>query len=215
MHGYRYIGMPIHNYPDYICDFRWQRTAVRIAKRQDRCAGSRSSIERGERIFGVAFVSIKEVLCVEDRLPAVIDQIFDRVVNHFEILIERYSENLSYVHIPRFAEKGDRRGLGFDEFENLRIFSRSQISPAGAAECRELGGFKPYFFGQLEELDIFGIGAWPSAFDVCDAECIEFARDLEFLFSRETNPLALGPVTKCCIINCYFRNIYSSSPNRR
>ena len=68
---------------------------------------------------------------------------------------------------------------------------------AGGAEGGELGVFEMQFgFGAGEEVFVLGVGAGPTAFDIVDAQLVEFLGDEEFVVDGEGDGFALGAVAE-------------------
>lgn len=78
----------------------------------------------------------------------------------------------------------------------MLVLVDGDVGAAGAAEGGDFGVFEGFLFGEVEEFDVFGVGAWPSAFDVMDAEVIEFACDADFVEGAEVDAFALGSVAQ-------------------
>src|SRR5262249_9806846 len=76
----------------------------------------------------------------------------------------------------------------------------------GRAEGREFRAMKCPVLCLLEKLDVFGIGARPSALDEVDAECIQTLSNAQFVGNGERHPFTLRTVAQGRVVDFDIRH---------
>jgi len=66
-------------------------------------AGFIDRLQASERVLGIVKIAVEEMLGVENRFVEVLFQERNRVVEDFEIFVERNPERLAHVHVPGLA----------------------------------------------------------------------------------------------------------------
>src|SRR5262245_41851077 len=101
MYANMIAGNGLHNLTDNLLNFVGQRTAIRIAKNDPARTFFISGLRAGQCIFWIGFIPVKEVLAVEQNLPAPRPRSPDAVSNrgeafllgglqaHFDVVIPR------------------------------------------------------------------------------------------------------------------------------
>ena len=113
---------------------------------------------------------------------------------NFEIFFLGDPERAVHVEIPGLSEDGDRRGFRREQRGTFAILLDRILGKSRGAERRQLGVFQLQALGAREELLVFRIRTGPAAFDIIDAELVEFLRNQEFVLNRKGDGLALRAV---------------------
>ena len=104
------------------------------------------------------------------------------------------AERAGDVEIPTLAEDGHNGSARADQRLNVAVFLNGILREAGGAEGRHSGVTEFQAARPLEEVFVFGIGAGPAAFNVVDAQLVEFLANEDFVLDRERDGFALRAV---------------------
>ena len=186
---------------EYGLDVAGQAAAVGVAQHDEvgtALGGGRDGLKR---VVAVVPEAVEEVLRVVDHFAAVLPQAGHRVPDHGQVFLQPVFHHLGDVQVPALAEDGHDPGPAVDERLQLLVRVGRDTGPAGAAERRQPGVFESRRFRQLEETQVLGVRAGPSAFNVVDADVVQAQGDLELFLGAEGDVLALGAVPECRVVN--------------
>ena len=93
---------------DDLLDLERQRAAVRVTQHEGRGTVDCRRLEHAQRELGVALVAVEEVLGVEHHAESVAAEVLDGVTDHRRAFVERRSERLGDVVIPRLPDDAHR-----------------------------------------------------------------------------------------------------------
>ena len=175
-------------------DVAGQAAAVGVAEHDEVRTALDGGCDGLKRVVAVVPEAVEEVLRVVDRFAAVPPQVGNRVPDHGQVLLQPVFHHLGDVQVPALAEDGHDPGPAVDERPQLLVRVGRDTGPAGATERRQPGAFESHRFRQLEETQVLGVRAGPSAFNVVDADVIQAQGDLELFLGAEGDVLALGAV---------------------
>ncbi len=173
-----------------------ERSAVRVAQRDPVGPPLLRRLQGQEGVPGIGPVAVEEVLGVVDHLGQVRPEIRDRFADHPEVLLERRVDRLADVEIPALPEDAGPVGLHIDEAPEVRVLGRLPLLVTGRAERDDPARRESQAAGVREELEILGVGEWPSAFDVADAEGVQPAGDGQLVLQGQGDPHPLRPVAE-------------------
>ncbi len=95
---------------------------------------------------------------------------------------------------PGLAHDGNHWRVGLKQKLHLLITLDRYTFPPGRSKSCQARVFEVFAFGLFEEFNVFGIGAWPTAFDVMNAEMIEFFRNAELVDNRKIYAFPLAAI---------------------
>ena len=182
-----------HRLPDVV----GQGAAVRVAQHQrlGPCFLGRGEDGQGE--VRIAPVAVEEVLGVEEDAQVVLAQEAYRVGHHGHRLVEGGPQGLGHVTVPRLGDNAGDRRPGLDQVGQDGVGLGLHARPPGGAESHQGGGVeRQLLLGPLEELDVLGVGAGPTALDEGDAEMVELLGHPQLVVDREGEALLLAAVTE-------------------
>src|SRR4029079_226255 len=144
--------------------------------------------------FWVSFVTVEEMLAVEQNFPALRLGSAYAVADRGKIfLFGRLQSNFDVV-VPGLCDKANRVGLCFKERRKTRVIGSRTARAARHAK----GGERRIELTILaEQLGISRVCAWKTALDVVYAEFVQHARDHQLIGEREVNAVRLRAVAQC------------------
>ena len=154
-----------------------QRAAIGVAQAEHLSARLLRRFERAQRVIRVGLVAVEEVLGVVDHFLAVLVEVLDRLGNQLEVFVERNPQRAFHVQVPRLAENRRHRSAGFHQRPHVAILRHAVLGEPGRAERGQPGVFQVQPAGALEELLVLRVRARPAAFDVIDAQLVQFLCD--------------------------------------
>ena len=153
--------------------------------------------ERTQRELGVGLVAIEEMLHVDEHAASVANEKLDRIGDHRSTLFERCLQRVEHVIVPTLGNDAHCRCARVDEVAQRRVV----VDLAGRATSRTKRHHRAGAQGELgcgagEELDVFGVGAWPAALDVVHAQEVELFGDAQLVFHRGRHTLYLQAIAQ-------------------
>ncbi len=188
-------------------DFMRQASAVGVAQRDQRDARVIDRLEAGERVFGIVKIAVEEMFGVENRLVEVLFQKRDRVVDDFEIFVERNSERLAHVHVPGLADHGRDRCSRAQQQLQIAIGRGAHAGAAGRSEGRDLRVPNLDLLDLFEERRVAIVRARPSALDIIEAEIVQPLRNRDLVLDRQRDVFGLAAVAQGSVVNLYMFRI--------
>ena len=82
----------------------------------------------------------------------------------------------------------------------IDVLGRLGADLPGRAEGRHLGILELEFFDPLEKIGVARVGAGIAAFDVIDAELVQFRGDAQLVLEGKRNILGLAAVSQCRVV---------------
>ena len=153
------------------------------------------------------------MLGVVEHFRGILLEVFERIEDQLEILLQRDAQRFTDMEIPGFAEDGDGIRLGLDQGDDVIVFIRGDFCPAGGTEGSDLGLFELFFLDVLEKGDILGITARPTPFNIVDPQFIKLMGDTDLVLNQKRDILRLGSVAQGCIVQ--FDDAHLFLPNGR
>ena len=184
-----------------VLDELGQSAAVCLAKDDEIGTGICGGLDGFERVFGVFFEAVEEVLGVVEHLAAVLLQVGDRISDHGEVFLESDLEDLGDVERPGLADDGDDGRLRIEEHFDLGIVLDLHFAATGHAKGGDLGVFPGALGGFLKEGRVFRVRTGPAAFDVVDAKAVEFLGDADLVERAEGDAGALRAVAQGGVVD--------------
>src|SRR3984893_9939952 len=181
-----------HSADDFL-DLVRQRAAIGVTQNDPTCAGVKSGLGAGERVFRIVLVAVEEMLAVNHHLAAGGLGGLDRFLDRGEIFLRLYLECDADMEGRAFADEADRVGFGRECRGKARIVGSRAARALGHAEGGELR-LEPARLGK--ERGVGRIGAVIAALDVIDAEIVEEAHDAELIGEREVDAVHLRAVAQ-------------------
>src|SRR5208283_4514484 len=182
-------------------DFTGQASAVGVAQRDERDARAVNGFQARERVLGIVKIAVEEMFGVENRLVEVFFQKRDRVVENFEIFVERDSQRLADVHVPGLADHGRDRSPGAQEQLQVAIGRGANSRTAGRAEGRDSGVANFDLFDLFEERRVAIVRARPSTLDVIETEIVETLGNRDLVLDRQRDVFGLASVAQSGVVN--------------
>src|SRR5262245_62044409 len=127
----------LHYFSHDLLNFIGLRTAVRVAKNDPARAFFISGLGASQRIFWIGLVTVKEVLAVEQNLPALRPRGADALSNRCEVLLVGGLQSDLDVIVPRLSHKANGIGLRIKQRSKARIVGRRTPRPPSHAEGSE------------------------------------------------------------------------------
>ena len=178
-----------------------ESAAIRIAQAKAVGSGLHRHREGLQRVVGIGFVAIEEMLGVVHHFPSTLLEVADGVSDHAQVLVEGGAQDVGDLIVPALAEYGDGRCSRLQQRQHVAVTSHIGPHLARAAEGDDARMLKPECLDALEELQILRIRARVAGLDVIDAERIESLDNLDLVFHRVGDALRLGAVSQCGIVN--------------
>ncbi len=122
----------------------------------------------------------------------------DAVGDHLEVLGKRATQGDLDVKVPGLAHHADHRGATAQDPHQPGIVLRAATRPARHAEGAQTGPKQRGRGG--EEGVIGGIGAWPAALDIIDAQTVELMGNGNLVTDGEIDPLGLLAVAQGAVV---------------
>src|SRR5271156_5098205 len=184
-------------------DFMRQASAVGVAQRDQRHSGVIDRLETGERVFGIVKIAVEEMLGVENRFVEILFQKSDRVVDDFEIFVERNSERLAHVHVPGLADHGRDRCSSAQQQLQIAIGGSAHARAARRTERRNLRVPNLDLLDLFEKRRIAIVRARPSALNIIEAQIVQPLRNRDLVLDRQRDVLGLAAVAQSSVVNLY------------
>src|SRR3970040_1114726 len=115
---------------------------------------------RRQRLHGVLrvpFVPVEKVLGVEEYFLRPFLQVFQRLPDGLQVLVERGSQRLGDVKVPRFSDHGDDGGFGGKERLHVGVLRHLLPHAAGHAERAQFRLLEAEPLSPLEEFLVLGV----------------------------------------------------------
>ncbi len=173
-----------------------KRAAIGIAQAEHLSASFLCRFERAQRVVRVGTVTVEEVFGVIDHFLAVLVKVRDRLGNQLEIFVERNPQRAFHVQVPRLTENRRHRSAGFHQRPHVAILRHAVLGETGRAKRRQPGVFQMQIARALEELLVFRVRSRPAAFDVIDAQLVQFLCDDQLVVHRKGNRFPLRPIAQ-------------------
>ena len=165
-----------HGFIHDMLDVEGKRAPVRIAKVDGVRARARSGAHALERIGGVGFEPVEEVLGVEDDFAPPRLQIRDGVGNHPDVFLERGFQRTFDLGIPRLPDNCHDGRFAVEQIGKPGIVPCGNALLACCPECR-YARMRERMLAQLaEERDVFRVGGGKPSLNDIDAELVEATR---------------------------------------
>ena len=136
-------------------------------------------------VFRIGLVAVEEMLGVIKDLRGPGFQVFERVVNELEVLLERDAQGLMDMEIPGLAEDGDCVRLGLNQGTDILVLVRRDLGATGGAEGGDLCLGKLFLLDILEKGNILGIAPRPPSLDVMDADFIQLVGNADLVLDQK------------------------------
>ena len=146
-------------------------------------------------------VAVEEVLGVVDDLSAAAAEEFQGVADHFQIFLERCSQDLADVQVPAFSDNGQYGGTGAFQGGEGDIVGSADVRLAGHAEGGNSGVAEFELADLTEEGAILGVAERVSSLDVVNTDIVEVLGDGKLVLEAEGDAEGLGPVAKSGIVD--------------
>ena len=175
----------------------WQRTAVGVAQHKVARTLDDCGFERTQCELGVGLVAIEEVLHIDEHASSVANEKLNRIGDHRSALFEGCLQRVEHVIVPTLGNDAHGRCARIDEVAQSRIV----VDLAGRTTRRAKRHHRARAQGELgcgasEELNVFGVGAWPAALDVVHAQEVELFGDTQLVFHRGRHALYLQAIAQ-------------------
>ena len=136
------------------------------------------------------------MLGVEDHFIDPLLHIGDGVGDDLQIGLLADAQVVAYMQVPSLANQSHHRGIGFEQHSKIEILRWLDADLHGRAEGRHLGVLELEFFDALEKIGVAVVGAGITAFDVIDAEFVQFRGDAQLVLERKRNIFGLAAVSQ-------------------
>ena len=183
---------------DGALDLVGQGAAVGVAEHDPARPGGVGGLDAIQRVGGVGFVAVEEVLGIEHGLVRTADRQRHAVGDHVDVLRPGDAKRHVDVEVPGLGDQADGIGLGAEQGGEPGIVFRAAAGAPRHAEGGELGVGESGGLG--EERVVGGVGAGPARLHVIDAEAVQLPGDRQLVGGAEVDPLGLGAVAQRGIV---------------
>mmetsp|Transcript_7594 Transcript_7594/g.13365 ORF Transcript_7594/g.13365 Transcript_7594/m.13365 type:complete len:286 (-) Transcript_7594:423-1280(-) len=167
-------------------DRPWHSSTIRITHNQAAGSCVHCRLAASHRILLISLVSIKEMLQIHKNGLAQLDQIFDRIMDHLQILLSGSSQNFGYL--PRMGLDDHTNGgnVRIHQSLDLWILLHSDVfSSTGSKGNQFIFRLRWQFrLSPSKELCILWVASRPSGFDVIHVKGTESFGNLELVVAR-------------------------------
>ena len=175
--------------------------AVGVAQNDRFRAAANGGFERFERVGGIRFVAVKEMLGVVDDAPVVGAQIGNGLLDDAQVVFQRGEQNIGDMQRPGLAENGADGCLRIEQRLDVGIVFGSAFDAAGGTECGDQRILPFHVAGALEEFNILGVRARPAAFDERHAEIVQFVARCGLCHWRKREAFGLGAIAQGGVVD--------------
>jgi len=124
-------------------------------------------------------------LALEDHLIDPLLHVGDGIGDNLQIGLLADAQVVAHMQVPSLANQSHHRGIGFEQHSKVEILRWLDADLHGGAKGRHLGVLELEFFDALEKIGVALVGAGITAFDVIDAELVQFRRDAQLVLERK------------------------------
>ena len=183
-----------------LADFPRQGAAVGVAQHDPVRARVLRRLQHRQRVFGIVFEPVEEMLRVENDFQPAALQKRDGFADHRQILFQRRLQRGVHVEVPRLAYQRGRFGAGIQKSEQIRVLLADGVLAAGAAERDELGP-QVQIPRPAEKLGVFHVAARNAAFNIMNAQGVQFFGDFDLVLYGQADPFPLGSVPQRRVVD--------------
>jgi len=186
-------GDCFHHFADDRFDFMRQRTAIGVAQHDPARAFGVSGFRALKRILRIGFVTVEEMLAVEQHFTAFSLRRFHAVADRGEVFLVGRLQSDAHMVVPGLGDKTNRVGLGLKQRRQTGIVRRRAARSPRHAKG---GEFRVETVVAAKQFRVDRIGAGIAAFDIVDAKPVEHAGNRQLVGQREIDAIGLRAVAQ-------------------